>query len=110
MFVFGSFLSPSQGLNLSQDILLALYLHTVSVHKHDSSFKLSDCQHIYHNILVCLVITDTSATQEICSYQNFFLPFVFPSMLRALCYRYDVTMNFFITYQKFTGVIADISS
>lgn len=31
-------------------------------------------------------------------------------MLRALCYRYDVTMNFFITYQKFTGVIADISS
>lgn len=72
MFVFGSFLSPSEGLNLSQDILLALYLHAVSVHKHDTV------------VLSCQMITDRSAAQEICSYQNFFLLFVFPSMLRAL--------------------------
>lgn len=107
MFVFGSFLSPSQGLNLSQDILLALYLHTVSVHKHDT--VVLSCQIV--NIFRLLIDQLHKKYAVIRIFASQWCPtFVFPSMLRALCYRYDVTMNFFITYQKFTGVIADISS
>lgn len=103
MFVFGSFLSPSEGLNLSRDILLALYLHTVSVHKHDT--VVLSCQIV--NIFRLLI---HQLHKKYAVIRIFSSPLFSP----VCCVHYVIGMMslwiFVITYQKFTGVIADISS